>query len=137
MSVRAELERLYERDGFLTPSQVLAEASEETHPLHSHFEWNDSLAAVKYRLTQAQRLIRVHITVIDNSGEPIRVRAYHSLPVEDDHMAYYSTADIMADAAKRDVVLQQLQRDIAALRRKYKNLLDVDAVLRAAVEAAA
>lgn len=135
MSARDELERIYGRDGFLTPEQVLAEASDATNPLHSHFEWDDSEAAARYRLDQARGLIRsCKITVEVSPEEVRRVRAYHSLPKDDGKPGYFATTDIMSDPAKRDVVLHQLQRDITALRAKYKHLIDVDAALRTIID---
>lgn len=58
--------RQLERDGRLAPADVVAEASDPASPLHDYFEWDDSEAARKYRLSQARTLIRsikVEITV--------------------------------------------------------------------------
>jgi len=46
------------RSGILTPSAVVDEARPEDSPLHAAFEWDDSIAAEKYRLEQARRLLR-------------------------------------------------------------------------------
>lgn len=131
MSAKDELERLYVRDGFLTPQQVLQEATSANSPLHSHFEWDDTEAARKFRLDQARGLIRSCKVTISVAPEEVRrVRAYHSLPGDDGKPAYFATADVLTDDSRRDIVLQQLQRDITVLRTKYRHLIDVDAVLR-------
>jgi hypothetical protein len=44
--------------GRLTPDAVVAAARPEDHPLHEHFEWNDSEAGKRYRIEQARQLIR-------------------------------------------------------------------------------
>lgn len=57
-----------ERDGRLLPADVVEAARDPASPLHSHFEWNDSAAAEKYRLDQARTLIRsvkIEVTVRD------------------------------------------------------------------------
>lgn len=41
----------------LTPENLVNEARAETSPLHSAFEWNDSVAAEKYRCEQARLMI--------------------------------------------------------------------------------
>lgn len=42
------------RDTEITPEQVLEKARDEQSELHKCFEWNDSIAAEKYRLQQAR-----------------------------------------------------------------------------------
>lgn len=41
----------------LTPENLVNEARAETSPIHSAFEWNDSVAAEKYRCEQARLMI--------------------------------------------------------------------------------
>lgn len=56
--VKKELERIYERDGFLKPSLIVEEARAENSPLHPYFEWDDSKAGENYRRDQARKLIK-------------------------------------------------------------------------------
>jgi hypothetical protein len=51
------LTEIYERDGVITPQGLVEEARSSGHILHGYFEWNDSKAAEKYRLTQATAMI--------------------------------------------------------------------------------
>ena len=37
---------------FCSPESLLEQAKAETHPLHKHFEWDDDIAADKYRQQQ-------------------------------------------------------------------------------------
>lgn len=46
----------------LTARAVVADASDPSSPLHSYFEWDDSVAAKNYRMEQARRLIS-HVSV--------------------------------------------------------------------------
>lgn len=55
--VDRELERIYKKHKVVTVEVVLAEASKATHPLHSYFEWDNDVAAEKYRTVQAYSLI--------------------------------------------------------------------------------
>lgn len=57
-AVEQELERLRGPDGILRLEDVVAAAADESSPLHSHFEWDNTKAAHRYRLSQARALIR-------------------------------------------------------------------------------
>lgn len=128
------LQGIYDRNGHLTAELVLKEAEGAENPLHRFFEWDDSEAAHRYRLFQAGALIRrCRITVEKAPDRTIRVRAFAHVPAM---TAYASTADVLT-GEHRDELLAQCRREIAALRRKYEGLLDFDAVLAEAREAAA
>jgi hypothetical protein len=57
--IAAELEVIAKAHGVkkVTPELVVAAAAAPTHPLHRFFEWDDSIAAMKWRLDQAARMI--------------------------------------------------------------------------------
>lgn len=46
-----------EANGRLEPATVVQAAHHPDHPLHDHFEWDDSVAAHQWRLVQARNLI--------------------------------------------------------------------------------
>ena len=63
----------------LTPESLLDASRDEDAPLHKEFEWDDSVAAEKYRVTQAGHLIRsIVIQTVPESDEekPTIIRAY-------------------------------------------------------------
>lgn len=47
-----------EREGRLTPENLVEVSKDENAPLHNEFEWNDATAAKKYRRSQAQFIIK-------------------------------------------------------------------------------
>jgi len=49
---------LEDKEGRLTRQGVLDDARDEDSPLHPCFEWDDGIAAEKYRLDQAGQIIR-------------------------------------------------------------------------------
>lgn len=128
-----ELERIrQENGGLLQPQVVVNEAQNPESPLHSYFDWDDSEAACKWRLEQARRLIRVAVTIIHpDQTEPIRT--YVSLL--DDRMTragYRSTVEVLNDKERRDAMLQQALRELAAFRKKYAVLSELAEVFAAA-----
>lgn len=138
MSVRDELTRLYLRDGSLTPEAVLDAAQPPDSPLHKHFTWDDTEAANKRRLDEASYLIRKCKIRIETAEErTVHVRAFLHLPAQGETDATYApTADLLSNPATRDVVFAQALRDVEALERKYKDLVDFSQVLTAALAAA-
>lgn len=145
-----ELDRIYRRDGILVPAIVVDEARPEQAPLHPQFTWDDGIAAEEWRREEARRLIRVHRIVIDEAAakEPQTVQvnvtdgpsvpAYMNIthPVTG-LRGYYATEDLLADERTKELLLQQVRRDIASLRRKYQGLVDFDSVLQSELNPAA
>ena len=71
--VGEELSRIEQENGGLTPDSVLESARSEESRLHDAFEWRDDVAAERFRLGQASKMIR-SITVVmedDTSREPV------------------------------------------------------------------
>ena len=51
------LEHIENRDGEVTSKSFLEESRPENSPTHSMFEWDDNIAAEKYRLNQSSKII--------------------------------------------------------------------------------
>lgn len=72
-----ELHRIYQEKGRLDAPDIVNESRPEGAPLHPCFEWNDAVAAEKYRETQAQNIVRSVVVVHENqNNEPVEVRAF-------------------------------------------------------------
>ena len=128
MSIQTELQAIYDEHGALTPALVVAQAEREDHPLHHRFTWDDSLAARRWRLFQASKLIRsveVVIEASDTSG-PIRVRAFvaqHELSrgeADDDGTTgeYLPVEQVAASDVLRSAWFAALERDWQRLKRR-------------------
>ncbi|WP_157266465.1 hypothetical protein [Azohydromonas aeria] len=79
-TIKSELERIAaEHDGLLRPEDVVKQAADKAHPLHEHFQWDNTTAAHQWRLEQARRLIRsVRIEVPNQPA--VAVQAFVSIP---------------------------------------------------------
>lgn len=125
-TVLTELRRLCDAAGELTPQAVVDDARPEDAPLHAHFEWDDSIAGEQYRLVQASEMIRkAQITVETTTPRAaVRVRAFLSVPSADadGRTGVYRPIEVLArDTRVREELLDQMRRDIAQLRRKYRD----------------
>lgn len=111
--------------GVLMVDHVLEEAKSESSPLHSHFEWNDSVAAEAHRRNQARTLIqRCKITLIET--EPVQIRAFVSLPTDRDNGGGYRlTSTVMSDEMLKQELLRDIKMTIQRWTKKM-HLLDQD-----------
>lgn len=135
--LREELTGLYQRHGELTPQIVVDEARSEDAPLHSRFEWDDTVAGEKYRLVQAARLIRVVRIeyTTPNSDEKKFIRAFHSLHEsgEPERQGYAPTEEILENEVTRRILLRNMERDIAQLKKRYGHLAEFATMMQAAI----
>lgn len=76
----ALLELSAENNGPVSPQMVLDRARDESSPLHDCFEWDNDVAAEKYRLVQARVLLRLVVPVYERSNmTEIRIPLFSSV----------------------------------------------------------
>jgi hypothetical protein len=132
--VYQELENIRKATGgFLRPADIVEHARDENSALHSHFTWDDSEAAEKYRLAEARALIRVCVQVSEQTSE--KVRAFVSLST-DRHKdgGYRSTVEVLDDEVLMDVLLKDAIAEVAAFKRKlerYRELTELNGLVEA------
>lgn len=120
---------LYE-EGKKEASDLVDASRPEDAPLHSLFEWNDSIAAEMYREEQARCIIRCVCTVpdeIENGSEPVRAFFQIDKTTSD----YEPTYVIMSDEEKRKRLLDLAKRELASFRAKYQALKELSRVFEA------
>lgn len=124
-----ELERIYNRDGAIEPEALVIESEKPSAPLHSCFEWDDKKAAHKYRITQAQSIIRALVTVDDTGTGNRETRAFVSVQSE-----YQPIKIVMNDKNKRAALLRSALIELNSFQRKYSDLQELAAVFNAISE---
>ena len=123
---RKLLEKMARRNGgVLMIDDVIMEAADESSILHSHFEWDDTEAAISYRRDQARTLIqRCRITVL--TDEPTHVRAFVSLPSDrSTGGGYRLMVDVMTDDSMKEEFIHDLKLTISRWTKKL-HLIDSD-----------
>ncbi len=123
--VGVELESLrQERDGYIQPKDVVeCAARDEGSELYKCFEWDDTIAADKYRIEQAKLVMRAIVKVVDTGEEVVEVRCFESVQMEcDDQKQHYyvSTTDALTDDDMKEQVLDEIKDAISELRHKLK-----------------
>ena len=125
-------------DGVLTPEIVVDVARDPAHPLHSRFEWDDSVAAEKYRRDQAHVLIqkaKVAYQPRGESGPPRLVRAFVAMRAGEGHV-FDPVEEVAQDPLRRRMALADMEREWKTLRRKYEEFAEFLDMVRRDIDAA-
>lgn len=132
MSLRNELQTVYEQNGFLTPQVLVEAAIPESHPLHGRFEWDDKIAGPLYRLNQARELIQsVKVRYRKpNTEEEGTVRFYHSVRADQGNV-YHSVDDIKENEFLTKLLLAEAERSWRDLYARYSHLEEFLEVVKA------
>lgn len=130
--LRQEFEMLMAKDpnGLLQPEAVVKAAEKPSHALHNYFEWDDEAAAARYRLQQANWIIRHYKIVIPELN--IKVRALTSLQLEEDKGGFRWLNDVVADTGMRARLLEIALQDLERMENKYAHLVELSSVWEAA-----
>jgi len=133
MNLRDHLQAIYDQRGLLTPALVVDAARDETHPLHTRFDWDDTTAAERWRTQQAADLIRsVRVTYATTPNGPRDVRAFVAVRQEDSPAANYTPVhDAMGDDFTSRLVLADMQREWKVFKRRYDYLAEYAALIAA------
>ena len=125
------LERIESRDGTITREAFLEESRPVDSPTHSCFEWDDSVAAEKYRLNQSSAIIRdIKVTISSEDTEPIVSTAFVNImsnPTAQEAQ-YQTMAVAVSNLDTRQVILQNALDDLNKLRIKYRDLVELSRV---------
>ena len=107
-------------DTSITAEEVLNRARNVDSELHKCFEWDDSIAGEKYRLQQAQNILRMLVfypTV--ESKQPVRVFSYTT------ETKYKPTVQMVVNIDEYQELLKRAKQELQAFRNKYKTLSEL------------
>lgn len=139
MSLRDEMQAIYDQHGRLTPALVVETARPKTHPLHSRvFDRPKNEAAEAWYKHRAHELIQsVKIVYREATEEqPERmVRAFHAVRGESG-VEYRPAEDIADDPFARQLVLRDMEREWKQLLARYEHFEEFLGMVRADVEVA-
>jgi hypothetical protein len=139
VSLREQLQGIYDRHNRLTPRLVVDEARGPDHPLHDRFEWDDAVAGEAWRREQAHQLIRSVRIVYREADEKTTeksVRAWHAVRSDKGHV-YEPTERVVEDPFTAKLVMADMEREWKALKRRYEQFDEFYAMVRHDIEGAA
>ena len=126
---KADAQKVAEEIGFgkFTPMEVLEKAKDETTELHKCFEWNDSIAAEKYRLEQAKNIIRMLVYEKETKEQEV-VRYYAK--TETKHV-YQPTKQFLVQEDEYQGLLRRALAELETFKKKYHTLTELEGIFEA------
>ena len=128
--VVGELCEQLEMNGGLTPKALLDASRDPSSPTHCVFEWDDTVAAEKYRIEQARLLIsriRVIQTTDMEERQAQKERAFVSTP--GGTSVYASLNNALQKDEWKNYLLEQARRDMELFAAKYRRLEQLASVI--------
>ena len=109
------------REQNLTAEAVIKAAKKKTNPLHELFIWDDTKAAMMYRLQQARVLINEVKIIIEHK----EYFAFENVKVQVDELTaqrvYMERSEILSDALMREQIIRQAYQALKYWENKYKD----------------
>ena len=117
----------------LTAKTLLEANKPEEAPLHSDYEWDDTVAAEEWRLHQSRHFLNsiAIVTQISEEEEPELVRAFHI--VTEAHK-YEPIEAIIKEPTKYEALLSNALAELTAFQNKYSTLKELTPIFRAIME---
>jgi hypothetical protein len=110
-------------EGLLRPGDVVREARKAESPLHGAFEWDNRKAGEKYRLLQAQQLIRSFRVTVEVGEKTLEVPVFVGVSSDRTHGSalnpYRLTSVMMQEPALCKVAERDALAQLDALRTRY------------------
>jgi len=131
----SRITHLSEKKGYVTPKMVVDDARNPNSPLHNYFDWDDKEAAEKWRIEQAQYLIRhIVVTVMDEKKPEIR-HFYSITPTSDmgkikESKVYVTLNTIMSDTEKRAEVIAYALRELNGWMERYRQYSELESLIK-------
>lgn len=143
--VAVVLNQIQRRAGLVSPQLVVSEARKPSSPLNKYFEWDDSLAAEKFREVQAGRLIRSVYVISSDAPNSPAVRAFvnikESTDASDDEapsiQGYVGIVTTLTRPDLQSQVLAYAREQLVLWRKKfggYKEFYEVVRVIDESVK---
>lgn len=108
-----------------TPEQIVEFAKNENTEIHKCFEWNDDVAAQKYRLQQARQIVCNLVVVETPNKEPVKYRVMQHIDT-----GYKETRLILQNKDEYTQLLQTAKSELTSFRNRYKNLVELENIFK-------
>ena len=111
----------------ISPAEVLEKARDVNSELHKCFEWNDSIAAEKYRLKQARGiLINLVYKEKESNAEPVR-----TFQITSQRNVYQPTVSFLVQEDEYQNLLKREKSELESFKKRYHTLSELQEVFEA------
>jgi hypothetical protein len=108
----------------ITPQEVLEKAKDENSELHKCFEWNNDVAAEKYRLQQARAII-INLVYTPKEKEEQTVRCFQ---ITTERSVYQPTKQFLVQENEYQSLLARAKAELESFRKRYSTLTELEQV---------
>lgn len=131
---KKELEKIEGKyNGLLSTEIVLKEAKQIDNPLHSWFDWEDTIAGEKWRLHQARLLISsIRVKIMFDKGAS-SYRKYLNVTIETDgepQRFYVRTEEVLKDEDLKEQILRRAVNEADYWQRTYKEYNELNEIFK-------
>lgn len=127
------LEEMHNKGIEVTPEVLLDASRDVNSPTHCEFEWDDTVAAEKYRVEQARNLIS-HVRIVREDSEPQDYKERGFVPVPGGRNVYVPLQTALEKEEYKEHLLKQARNDTEIFLAKYRRLEELAAVTTAMTE---
>ena len=122
-------ERLERSPAGLSPRTLLDASRDPSDPLHGEFEWDDGIAAEKWRESQAAGIIR-SLVIVNGDDDPLECpRAFVNVHIGGAAGAYMSIRNVVGSEELRKQMFRRAKAEMESFVAKYKRLAEVENVV--------
>lgn len=108
------------------PCQIVEKARDKATELHKCFDWDDTIAAEKWRIQQARHVTSCLVIRREEVRENVpEIRFFH----KNDNDGYKAATFIFTHKDEHEKLLQAAYADLQAFKRKYESLQELDYIL--------
>lgn len=121
--------------GMLLTASVVEAAAPADSPIHGYFEWDNGVAAARFRLSQAVDLVSHIVLVKVVGGEERQIRAFFNVDFKDQdgesRTGYVNVEVIAKSRIYRQQVIEKALREIVAWQARYAEYKELEAIFQA------
>jgi hypothetical protein len=121
----------------ISPEQLIEAAKPKKSVFHDAFEWNDTVAAHRFRIEQARSLLASIGTITYEEDEP--EQEFFSVKLPDEPRTYYTRDAVESSYELQDAALAAAERDMESFIKRYRqfeNICEMATAVRDAIKAA-
>lgn len=111
----------------ITPKEVLEKAKDKNSELHKCFEWDNDVAAEKYRLQQARAII-INLVYVKKDKQEQPVRCFQ---ISTEKSVYQPTKQFLVQENEYQSLLARAKSELESFKRRYSMIAELETVLEA------
>jgi hypothetical protein len=124
------VEGLIQKYGSVRPKLIVDESRPAEAALHPLFEWDDTIAAERFREEQGRGVLKNLVVISPATAtrpNPVELRAFIPVTVtKDEDRGYVTIEEVLHNPDYLGEMLDRARRDLLSFERKYEMLKDED-----------